>query len=332
MKVNYNSKFKGQDIDIDKLRPGKSYDYLIENRNSSLRDVIANPEKLEKFLIKRACPVCGSSEYTKVINKDNLDIVQCNICSVVYVNPIFDNQKYIEIYQSDDYQQIVKKLGEESHVYRRDRFGKERMDFIEKYHNDKLPKSYMDVGCSTGFILEEARERGWKTLGLELNPSAAKFAESRGLEIIKSPLEEIKFEEKYAAISLFDVLEHLANPKETLQIANDLLMTGGNIYIYVPNYDSAYKELAGIDNSHFIWPTHHLTYFTPETLKHFLEDNGFEVFHWETQGLDIYDWLWYINEKTNYDTKLIEEQAELLQFYINSAGRGKNLRMYAKKK
>ena len=180
--------------------------------------------------------------------------------------------------------------------------------------------------------MEALSDLGWNTTGLELNPSAVNFAKKRGLNVLNISLEDFKSEKKFYAIQMYDVLEHLTNPKTTLEKIRNLLEKNGNIFIYVPNYNSATFQLLGIYNSHFIWPTHHLTYFTPETLKEFLENNGFEFFFWETQGLDITDWLHYLNEKKQYNTKIIEDHHELFQFYINASGHGKNLRMYAKKK
>ena len=180
--------------------------------------------------------------------------------------------------------------------------------------------------------MEVLNNLGWSTTGLELNPSAVNFAKKRSLNVLDIPLEDFQSDKRFSAIQMYDVLEHLTNPKNILNKAKNLLEKNGNIFIYVPNYNSATIQLLGRDNSHFIWPTHHLTYFTPETLKEFLENNGFEVFFWETQGLDITDWLWHLSEKEKYDTKIIEDHLELFQFYINAAGHGKNLRMYAKKK
>lgn len=331
MNINYKNEVESQNIDINQLRPNKSYDFLIENRNASMQDLLNDDDKLKEFLTLRKCPVCESDNYTFQYKKDSFDIVECDNCEVHYVNPIFNEEKYIEIYQSNEYQSIVKKLGEDSHLYRKNRFGKERADFIEMYHNKNLNKTSLEIGCSTGFVVEELKDRGWSAKGLELNPSAVKFGNDRGLNILDIPLELFETEEKFSAIEMYDVLEHLVDPKVILNKARNLLSDEGNLFIYVPNYNSATTKLLGVENAHFIWPTHHLTYFTPETLKSFLEDNGFKVFFWETQGLDVTDWLWYLNEKTDYDTKLIEDNLELMQFFINSSGYGKNLRMYAKK-
>jgi len=329
--INYKSKVEYQAIDIKKLRPHKSYDYLIENRNASLKELLANEERLKDFLNCRNCPVCSRNDYIFLYKKDSLDLVKCNHCMVVYVNPIFDEETYFKIYRSQQYQQIVKGLGEASHDYRKERFGKERMNVIEQYHDENLPKNLLDIGCSTGFLLEEARDRHWNAQGIELNPSAAEFAHNRNLQVFQIPLEEIQFDHKFSVITLYDVLEHLVSPSNIISKVNQLLTPGGKIYIYVPNYNSASRELLGIENAHFIWPTHHLTYFSPKSLKFFLERHGFNVFNWETQGLDMYDWQWYLNDKTDIDTKLLEEHLEQLQFYVNASGHGKNLRMYAEK-
>lgn len=332
MNIKYLNKIVKQNIDINELRPNKSYDHLILNRNGHLSNLIQDKEALRKFLHSRTCPCCNSNSYKFKFEKDNLNVVECNDCQIIYVNPIFDLQKYQDTYESIDYQSIVKKLGEQSHIYRKNRFGKERYEFITQYHNDGLPKRVLDIGCSTGFLLDYFNEQksGWLAEGIELNPSAYQFGIDRGLQIHNVSIENFKVNEKYSAITLFDVLEHLADPIQVLGKIKDMLHDGGNIFIYVPNYNSATKEILGIENSHFIWPTHHLTYFTPDSLRMFLEKAGFEVFFWETQGLDLQDILWYLNEKTEINTDFLEKNIDVLQFYINSSGHGKNLRMFAK--
>jgi ribosomal protein S27E len=138
MKIDYKNKVVSQNIDINELRPNKSYSYLVENRNSSFKDLLKNKEEMDKFLINRNCPICESSHNTFEFDKDSFKVVKCNICKVIFVNPIFNEKKYKEIYQSKDYQNIVKELGESSHSYRKKRFGKERANIIEKFHNKNL--------------------------------------------------------------------------------------------------------------------------------------------------------------------------------------------------
>jgi len=333
LNLSYQEEVVDQNIAVGKLRPNESYDNLIKKRAYALAQFLdARGNIKEEFLCLRLCPVCAASSYEKRFNKDKLNVVECTNCHVLYVNPALTKEANQKVYESKEYSQIIKTLVEESHEYRRNRFGKERMNIIERYVDVTLPKTLLEIGCSTGFLLEEAQARGWGVTGTELNQSAVMFAQKRGLKIIDQPLEKIDFNgETFSAVALYDVLEHLLDPSHTLRLVHELLNEKGCIFIYVPNFNSASQYLLGVEHAHFIWPTHHLTYFTPQTLTYFLEQNNFEVLHWETQGLDIEDWLWYLKDQTDYDTQLIEQHKHFFQFAINAAGYGKNFRMYARK-
>lgn len=210
------------------------------------------------------------------------------------------------------------------------RFGSERAKFINQNHDMSLPKTFLEIGCSTGFTLEALADKGWDVVGVELNPSATNFGRRRGLEIYNKTLDEVDIKKKFSAVALFDVLEHLVNPAEIINKIKEMMVPGGYIFIYVPNWNSATRELLGVEDTHFILPTHHLTYFTPITLKNFLVKNQFDVFHWKTQGIDLVDLVCLYKEKGFNDVGFVENHMEALQFYINASGHGKNLRMFAK--
>ena len=155
---------------------------------------------------------------------------------------------------------------------------------------------YLDVGCSTGFVVEAARDRGWDAIGIDLNPSAIEYGVSRGLDLRAVALESGGFAPaSFDAVSLFDVLEHLFDPVRTLRDCAALLKPGGIIFLYVPNYDSASRLLMGKD-AHFIWPTHHLNYYTPQTIRDVMRRQGLTAEYVATEGLDIVDDLWYRRE------------------------------------
>ena len=59
--LDYIEEFKNQNIDVKKLRPKKSYDYLIKNRNQDLNNLL-NSSKKKNFLIERKCPACNSKK------------------------------------------------------------------------------------------------------------------------------------------------------------------------------------------------------------------------------------------------------------------------------
>ena len=148
------------------------------------------------------------------------------------------------------------------------------------------------------------------------------FGIKRKLNIIQKTLEEFKPSKKYDIVTMFDVLEHLPNPSKEINKVKKILKKKGLVYVYVPNWESATRMLLGEKDSHFIWPTHHLTYFSPKTLMDFFSKRGFKVLDWETQGLDLYDYKWFKKHKLKKDS-LTEKEMEVLQFYINSSGHGK---------
>ena len=321
-------------VDIDRLRPGDSYKSLLEKRTHPIDELIARFGKIpEELLTARGCPTCGSRDAALELEKDHMTIVRCRACDLVYVTPTFDDAHYREVYASAEYQEIVRDLGISSHHYRVQRFGTERVALMRDHLTTRPGRAvrYLDVGCSTGFVVEAARNQGWDAIGLDLNPSAIEFGRSRGLDVRVAALEDAGFgSASFDAVSLFDVLEHLHDPVRTLRACIDLLVSGGILFLYVPNYDSASRLLMGAD-AHFIWPTHHLNYYTPITITDLVRRQGLTPAWMTTEGLDIQDYLWYRAEVQHKPIDGLADVADVLQFLANAGCYGKNLRMIARK-
>jgi len=331
MQIPYRRVDEYQHVDISRLRPGGSYKQLIEKRTHPIDELVRVHGRIpEELLLPRVCPTCGGADAVPELEKDHLTIVRCRLCDLVYVSPTFDEQHYKKVYASKEYQDIVRDLGVSSHDYRVQRFGTERVELMARHLATQLPR-YLDVGCSTGFVVEAARDRGWDAIGVDLNPSAIEYGRSRGLDLRAIDLETAGFAAgSFDAVSLFDVLEHLIDPVRTLRACVRLLRPRGIVLLYVPNYDSASRLLMGKD-AHFIWPTHHLNYYTPITIGDLMNREGLEVTYIATEGLDIADYLWYRREVHGKDDTGIAEIADTLQFLVNAGAYGKNLRVIARK-
>jgi 2-polyprenyl-3-methyl-5-hydroxy-6-metoxy-1,4-benzoquinol methylase len=329
----YIQDFTSAPIDMLKLRPNQSYDYLFKNRDYLLEELLnENGGSLpENLLADLPCGLCGGNNTELKMVKDGFNIVECLFCTLVYVNPRLSQEAYESTYNSENYGHIIDKLSIESHSYRKERFGKERIELIESYLSKDASKRVLDIGSASGFFLEAANDAGWDSIGLELTQSAVEFSKSRGIDVRQTTLDKSSFTPgSFSAITMFDVLEHIPDPLKTLRKIHGLLEEDGLIYIYVPNWNSASRLLMG-EGAHFIWPTHHLTYFTPITLSKALRSIGFKIEKIETQGLDVVDWLWQEKNIRENDTTWIEGKVEELQFLINCGGYGKNLRILARK-
>jgi 2-polyprenyl-3-methyl-5-hydroxy-6-metoxy-1,4-benzoquinol methylase len=109
----------------------------------------------------------------------------------------------------------------------------------------------LDVGCGHGLLLDEARSRGYETVGLELSRSAAAHARSIGLDVREWPLEAFGSASNgdspgdFDVVVLADVLEHLDDPVAAIGQCAALLRPGGVLCIVTPDPSSATAKLAG---------------------------------------------------------------------------------------
>ncbi|MEA2270331.1 MAG: hypothetical protein QOC64_2941 [Solirubrobacteraceae bacterium] len=103
----------------------------------------------------------------------------------------------------------------------------------------------LDVGCGPGLLLDEARRRGYETVGLELSRASAAHARERlGLDVRELALEDFDGD-AFDAIVLADVLEHLDDPVAGIERCAALLRPGGVLCVVTPDPSSLTARLAG---------------------------------------------------------------------------------------
>jgi 2-polyprenyl-3-methyl-5-hydroxy-6-metoxy-1,4-benzoquinol methylase len=111
-----------------------------------------------------------------------------------------------------------------------------------------LPKArVLDIGCGGGLFLSLLKHEGAQVLGIELSDSRAQYAKTRhGLETDKHPVESDYWQDGYAqyfdAVTLWDVIEHVNYPFQTLQSAVNVLKPGGLLLIDTPCRDGFYHR------------------------------------------------------------------------------------------
>ncbi len=136
----------------------------------------------------------------------------------------------------------------------------------------------LDVGCATGNFLDAMRRAGWRAEGVEPAAEAAAYARERlGLHVITGRLEDAGLPAAaYDAVTLWDVLEHVHEPRATLAEARRLLRPGGALILGLPNPDSLEARLLG---PHWIgWDLpRHLNLFRPPLLRAQLARLGLPV-------------------------------------------------------
>ena len=134
----------------------------------------------------------------------------------------------------------------------------------------------LEVGCGAGFFLKTAERAGWQVEGIELSDEASRFATER----LQLPIRRERAETSgiaaasFEAAAMFDVIEHLFDPHAVLDAIARALVPGGLLVISTPNFDSASRQLLGVDWA-VLSPLEHVYYFTEDSLRRLLEATGF---------------------------------------------------------
>lgn len=143
----------------------------------------------------------------------------------------------------------------------------------------------LDVGCGIGLFLAAARGEQWECIGIDPSgPLSAYGRENFNLSISQSELADMNFPANYFdVITLWDVTEHLLEPKTVYQEIYRILRPGGLLMFRMPNWNNIARELLGPRWDMFV--TDHFSYFTPATMTKLLEQTGFTPKYIEAREL-----------------------------------------------
>lgn len=232
---------------------------------------------------KIICPICGSDKTDFYCEKNNFSLYVCGACQSGFIWPLPELTE--EIYKENYFKKGKEKKEFGYSDYDAD---KEPMriifeDYLEKAEELTAGRKIFDIGAATGYFLDLAKKRGWETHGSDISRYASETAGKKGHKVIYGDLTDMEIKEKFNVVTLWDVLEHLKDPGEYLKIANNLLESGGILFINTVNIQSTWAKLLG-KRWHLIVPPEHLFYFSPKSLKMLLENAGFKILSMKSQG------------------------------------------------
>lgn len=124
---------------------------------------------------------------------------------------------------------------------------KHQADVLKK-HISVTNANVLDIGCGGGLFLSLLKRDGFKVVGIELSDSRAHYAASKHhLNVYKQPIESEFWQKDYKnyfdAVTLWDVIEHVNYPLQTLQCAANVMKKGGMLLIDTPCRDSFYHQV-----------------------------------------------------------------------------------------
>lgn len=232
--------------------------------------------------IERDCPVCGAAGAAArpLFEKLGMRIVECPGCGLTFSRTVLDDAHdralYVQSAAQTGYQDLKRNAAYASLERIKSRYIVERLgDFRAP------PGRLLDIGPGSGKLLEAAAEAGWEALGIEANEEFAAVSRAPGVRVIHGFFPGVlPAGERFEAIALLDVIEHLREPLPLLRTAAARLAPGGVVAIQVPNVASLLVQLEGARNSNYCHG--HWSHFNPRTLAALGRAAGLETLAVET--------------------------------------------------
>lgn len=217
------------------------------------------------------CNLCGSDETSLWGRKDDINLVKCKKCGLVYCNPRPTNEELQKYYSEDYFSQ-----GHYEEDVLRQKMYEIEIDEIVK--NRKKGGRFLDVGCAVGKFLNTLPQT-FEKWGVEFSEDAASIGREKfKLNIITGQVRHVKLPEKhFDIVQMRGVLEHSQNPYEDLVQIGKLLKDDGLLRIsQLPNIESLCARIFNVKFNQ-VKPGEHLYYFSPKTIEAMLRKTGFEL-------------------------------------------------------
>lgn len=158
-------------------------------------------------------------------------------------------------------------------------------------HDFLRGRRMLDVGCDTGDFLVAAKKGvGIEPYGVDVSTRAAEIAAGRGLTVSASDLVDAPADfDDFALVTVIDVLEHVAQPRELLESAAERLAPDGLVYIETPNWRSAIyqvgERLARLTGNRprrvleRLFPPEHVQYLTVDGIRGLINRSSLDLLH-----------------------------------------------------
>lgn len=219
------------------------------------------------------CPACECAEWLDAwpIGREQHQLRRCQGCDLVYSHPM---QAADPTWYSSSWLYGLR----HSHREPDQRIVPWNFARALAVLRSGTPGRLLDVGCAEGLFLELARHADYEVTGLDFNPELVRMARERlGVgSIYPSAVEEVgkRFPEaQFDVITIFEVLEHVADPCGTLRSIQRVLKPGGRLLLSVPGN----RRWPLLFDPEADTPPHHLTLWTEMALRRLLERADFRV-------------------------------------------------------
>jgi SAM-dependent methyltransferase len=204
-----------------------------------------------------------------------LPVLACDSCGFVFRPDLASSVR--EVYEDGAYEQARGGLyASAAETAGRDRDAALRLAMVARHGG--LGGDLLDVGAAGGHFVAAARDAGFRARGVEPTPSFAHFARDVAqVDVVQGTLEQLDLPERSLdVVTMWHVLEHIADPVAELRRIRDALRPGGLLCVEVPNFGGVAARLEGPAWAS-LEPDVHVNQFAPSSLREALVRAGLEV-------------------------------------------------------
>ena len=230
------------------------------------------------------CPACDDASATAAFRKHGFAYETCNVCKTLFVNPRPGPDAFRRYYEEAP---SIKFWATDAVMERFQKYlaGSARTDV----------EWVGDIGAGYGVFCEEIRKLVSKAhvFAIEPSPKLAGICRRKGLAVVPLFVEDAARTDlpigpaECGALTSFELLEHVQNPKAFLESCKRLLKPGELLILTTLNGLGLDIQVLW-ENSKSVHPPHHINFFNPRSIKLLLERAGFQALEVSTPGkLDV---------------------------------------------
>lgn len=236
--------------------------------------------KQEIFTRDKCCPGClAENSWERSFESRAGTIFMCNQCGIGRTAKIDRN---LILNQFSDRNEDVRS-GIENYVADRSAREASASNLLTKVERLIDPGNLLEFGCHVGFLLSQAKKRGWCIEGVDPNPYAIEWGQQHlGLApLTTETLEEYPLDgnlQKFDAVVLANLLGHLDDPRAAVLKINKMIKPGGILVIQTPRFDNPLMSFPNFIRKNWrYFISTYFWYFNLRGIRLMLDNCGFEV-------------------------------------------------------
>lgn len=233
-----------------------------------------------------SCRICGEVKFAEKCAKEFAGCrsmwVECIGCHVQRIYPYPTSEEltryYNDRYLSKQCSGAVSHLKRFSPTYRPTVFHEYSLTFsdVGVRIEDLKEARVLDYGCADGIFLDWLTSLGankQNLFGIDLSAEMVECAVKKGYRACTPDQQDDLLTHPFDFICLWDVLEHISNPRETIAELTEVMRPGTYVLIQTPML-GLLSERLGEQFEHYL-PIEHLHLFPRHALLELFESAGF---------------------------------------------------------